>query len=57
MRVDLLQKAALLGTAKILRKTLEIYRAKWYDHVPDKVVETDQVKILWDLNIRTKASG
>ncbi len=22
--------------------------AKWYGHVPDKVVETDQVKILWD---------
>ncbi len=27
--------------------------AKWYDHVPEKVVETDQVKILWDFNIQT----
>ena len=27
--------------------------AKWYDHVPEKVVENDQVKILWDFNIQT----
>ncbi len=28
--------------------------AKWYEHVPDKVVETDQViKIVWDFNIQT----
>ena len=27
--------------------------AKWYHHVPEKVTETDQVKILWDFNIQT----
>ena len=27
--------------------------AKWYDHVLEKVTETDQVKILWDFNIHT----
>ena len=27
--------------------------AKWYDHVPEKVTEIDQVKILWDFNIQT----
>ncbi len=27
--------------------------AKWYEHVLDKNVETDQVKILWDFNIQT----
>ena len=26
---------------------------KWYDHVPEKVAETDQVQILWDFNIQT----
>ena len=25
----------------------------WYDHVPEKVEETDHVKILWDFNIQT----
>ena len=25
----------------------------WYDHVPEKVKETDHVKILWDFNIHT----
>ena len=28
-------------------------RSKWYDHVPEKVEETDHVKILWDFNIQT----
>ena len=27
--------------------------AKWYNHVPEKVAETDQVQILWDFNIQT----
>ena len=27
--------------------------AKWYKHVPEKVEETDRVKILWDFNIQT----
>ena len=26
---------------------------KLYDHVPEKVEETDHVKILWDFNIQT----
>ncbi len=30
--------------------------AKWYDHVSDKVVEIDQVKILWGINIQTDHS-
>ena len=28
-------------------------QSKWYDHVPEKVKETDHVKILWDFNIQT----
>ena len=28
-------------------------QSKWYDHVPEKVEETDHVKILWDFNIQT----
>ena len=28
--------------------------SKWYDHVPEKVEETDHVKILWDFNIQTE---
>ena len=28
-------------------------QSKWYDHVPEKVEETDRVKILWDFNIQT----
>ena len=27
--------------------------ARWYKHVPEKVEETDRVKILWDFNIQT----
>ncbi len=27
--------------------------AKWHDHVPEKVAEIDQFKILWDFNIQT----
>ena len=27
--------------------------AKWYEYVPEKVSETDRVKILWDFNIHT----
>ena len=30
---------------------------KWYEHVPEKVVETADVKILWDLNIQTDHVG
>ena len=26
-------------------------QSKWYDHVPEKVEETDHIKILWDLKI------
>ena len=26
--------------------------SKWYEHVLEKVAETDQVKILWDFNIQ-----
>jgi hypothetical protein len=26
---------------------------KWYQHEPEKVVETDEIKILWDFNIYT----
>ena len=25
---------------------------KWYEHCPEGVVETDKVKILWDVNIQ-----
>ena len=28
-------------------------QSKWYDHVLEKVEETDHVKILWDFNIQT----
>ena len=28
-------------------------QSKWYDHVQEKVEETDHVKILWDCNIQT----
>ena len=28
-------------------------QSKWYDHVSEKVEETDHVKILWDFNIQT----
>ena len=26
---------------------------RWYDHVPEKVIENDRVKILWDYDVRT----
>ena len=28
-------------------------QSKWYGHVPEKVEETDHVKIIWDFNIHT----
>ena len=28
-------------------------KSKWHDYVPEKVEETDHVKILWDFNIQT----
>ena len=31
----------------------EIYHhEKWYNHIPDSVVENDSVKLLWDINIQ-----
>ena len=36
-----------------LCKRHEIYHhEKWYDHIPDSVVENDSVKLLWDINIQ-----
>ena len=28
------------------------HQEKWYDHIPDSVVENDSVKLLWDINIQ-----
>ena len=28
------------------------HQDKWYDHIPDSVVENDSVKLLWDINIQ-----
>ena len=28
-------------------------KEKWWEHVPEKVLETDDVKVLWDFNIQT----
>ena len=28
-------------------------KEKWYDHRAEKVIETDEVKILWDMQIQT----
>ena len=27
--------------------------SKWYEHKPEKVIENDHVKLLWDFNIHT----
>ena len=35
------------------RKYGLVVDSKWYHHKPDKVVENDVVKILWDYNIQT----
>ncbi len=36
-----------------LCKKYDLERAdKWYEHSPDGVVETDEVKLLWDVNIQ-----
>ena len=26
---------------------------KWYEHLPERVIENEQVKVLWDFNIQT----
>ena len=28
-------------------------KGKWYEHVPEAVIENEKVKILWDFNIQT----
>ena len=28
------------------------HQEKWYDHIPDSVVENDSVKLLWDIHIQ-----
>ena len=28
-------------------------KEKWYDHKAEKVIETDKIKILWDMRIQT----
>lgn len=28
-------------------------KEKWYEHEPEKVIESDKVKILWDFSIQT----
>ena len=28
-------------------------KEKWYDHKAEKVIETDEIKILWDMRIQT----
>ena len=35
---------------KLCQKYSIGHPAKWYEHVPEKVVENDQVKILWNFN-------
>ena len=29
------------------------YSERWYEHIPEKVVENDRAKILWDYDVRT----
>ena len=28
------------------------YTEKWYEHVPEGVVESEEVKVLWDINVQ-----
>ena len=28
------------------------HNEKWYDHAPEKAVENEEIKVLWDINIQ-----
>ena len=29
------------------------FRDKWYEHLPERAIENEQLKVLWDFNIQT----
>ena len=37
----------------ICRKHGLEHQSKWYEHIPETVVENEEVKVLWDMNIQT----
>ena len=33
------------------------YKAQWYEKIPERVLENDDVKLLWDFPVRTDRSS
>ena len=38
---------------ELCKKYGVVVKKKWYDHKAGKVIETDEIKILWDMRIQT----
>ena len=46
-------KVAAIIHWELCKKYGVVVKEKWYDHKAQKVIETDEIKILWDMRIQT----
>ena len=46
-------KVAAIIYWELCKKCGVVVKEKWYDHKAEKVIETDEIKILWDIHIQT----
>ena len=41
-----------VGRERLCKKYGVVMKEKWFDHKAEKVIETDEIKILWDMRIQ-----
>ena len=46
-------KVAAIIHWELCKKYGTVVKEKWYDHKAEKVIETDEIKIMWDMRIQT----
>ena len=46
-------KVAAIIHQELCKKYGVVVKEKWYDYKAEKVIETDEIKILWDMRIQT----